>query len=109
MHFNAFIASSPCISNIMEETDDAITWPKFYDFAGYVIINILCSFVFILKQITELVSEVVPKKQRNKALDEVLHELNSLLLSLPDGTEERKVQDNNIYIIIIYYYFIIHA
>ncbi|XP_015751379.1 PREDICTED: nucleolar protein 6-like [Acropora digitifera] len=43
-------------------------------------------------QITELLSEVVPKKQRNKALDEVLHELNSLLLSLPDGTEEHKVE-----------------
>ena len=41
----------------------------------------------------------MPKKQRNKALDEVLHELNSLLLSLPDGTEEHKVSDNNIYII----------
>ncbi|XP_067056195.1 nucleolar protein 6-like [Acropora muricata] len=46
-------------------------------------------------QITELLSEVVPKKQRNKALDEVLHEVNSLLLSLPDGTGEHKLSDHS--------------
>ena len=43
-------------------------------------------------QITELLSEVQPKKSRNKALDEVLHELNALLLSLPDGKKEHEVQ-----------------
>lgn len=38
-----------------------------------------------LSKITELLAEVQPKNDRNKALDEVLHELNTLLLSLPDG------------------------
>ena len=43
----------------------------------------------------------MPKKQRNKALDEVLHEVNSLLLSLPDGTEEHKVYRIIIFILLI--------
>ena len=53
---------------------------------------VLITFFFC--QITELLSEVQPKKSRNKALDEVLHELNALLLSLPDGKKEHEVQMN---------------
>lgn len=47
---------------------------------------------YLFFQITELLSEVQPKKDRNKALDEALHELNALLLSLPDGKKEQEVR-----------------
>ena len=49
-------------------------------------------FDYLFFQITELLSEVQPKKDRNKALDEALHELNALLLSLPDGKKEQEVR-----------------
>ena len=49
-------------------------------------------FDHLFFQITELLSEVQPKKDRNKALDEALHELNALLLSLPDGKKEQEVR-----------------
>ncbi|CAH3109711.1 unnamed protein product [Porites lobata] len=56
--------------------------------------NLFKSSLFRM-QITELLSEVQPKKSRNKALDEVLHELNALLLSLPDGKKEHEVSDHS--------------
>jgi len=56
--------------------------------------NLFKSSLFRM-QITELLSEVRPKKDRNKALDEVLHELNTLLLSLPDGKKEHEVSDHS--------------
>jgi hypothetical protein len=34
---------------------------------------------------------VQPKKDRNKPFDDILHELNTLLLSLPDGKKEQEV------------------
>ena len=48
-------------------------------------------FINSLNKVTELLSEVQPKKDRNKALDDVLHELNTLLLSLPDRKKEQQV------------------
>lgn len=56
--------------------------------------NLFKSSLFRM-QITELLSEIQPKKERSKSLDEVLHELNSLLLSLPDGTESYEVSDHS--------------
>ncbi|KAJ7384542.1 Nucleolar protein 6 [Desmophyllum pertusum] len=56
--------------------------------------NLFKSSLFRM-QITELLSEVQPKKDRNKSLDEVLHELNTLLLSLPDGKKEHEVADHS--------------
>lgn len=46
---------------------------------------------YSFNQVTELLSEVQPNKDRNKALDDILHELNTLLLSLPDGKKEQQV------------------
>jgi len=56
--------------------------------------NLFKSSLFRM-QITELLSEVQPKKDRNKALDDILHELNTLLLSLPDGKKEQEVADHS--------------
>ncbi|XP_078367178.1 nucleolar protein 6-like isoform X2 [Oculina patagonica] len=56
--------------------------------------NLFKSSLFRM-QITELLSEVQPKKDRNKALDEVLRELNNLLLALPDGKKEHEVADHS--------------
>lgn len=56
--------------------------------------NLFKSSLFRM-QITELLAEVQPKKDRNKALDEVLHELNTLLLSLPDGEMVHEIEDHS--------------
>ncbi|KAK3732920.1 hypothetical protein QZH41_012680 [Actinostola sp. cb2023] len=48
--------------------------------------NLFKSSLFRM-QITELLSEVKPKKKTNKALDATLHDLNTFLKSLPRGKE----------------------
>ena len=45
-------------------------------------------------QVTELLSEVQPKKKKNKSLEEFLHTLNKQLMAMPDG-KEHDVSDNS--------------